>query len=175
MLYLESYNETTSARRSTGDRHKAPVQKAREMVWYPDLCSPIVTRYQDRFNYEQIQRRLQEALENDGEVASVEEIARQMGCKRQLLWTNFPDLCNQLSACRFVTRKKQHNERIVVICEEIHSVAIQLYSQGIYPSARQISKQLSDPHAIRTKEGHETWRQVLNKLGYSTEHLTQYT
>jgi AraC-like DNA-binding protein len=29
---------------------------------FPDLCRAVVTRYRERFDYEQIQRRLQEVL-----------------------------------------------------------------------------------------------------------------
>ncbi len=30
---------------------------------------------------------------------------------------------------------------------------------------------LGNPHAIRTKEGHEAWHLALEELGYPTDHL----
>jgi hypothetical protein len=60
-------------------------------------------------------------------------------------------------------------------CNEIRQAAYLLHSQGTYPSARQVTKQLSDPHVIRTKEGHEAWCQVLEELGYPAGHLKKYT
>lgn len=141
---------------------------------YPELCGAIVTRYQERFDYEQIQKRLQEVLASDEATPSVEELARQMGYKRHILQDGFPDLCNQVSECRLAARRRQHDERMAIICEELRNAAVLLHNQGTYPSARQISNQLSDPHAIRTKEGHEAWRKVLEELGYPVDHLKRY-
>jgi hypothetical protein len=142
---------------------------------FPDLCDAIVTRYLERFDYEQIRQRLQEVLASNEIAPSVEELARQMGYKRHILSANFPDLCRQVAERRSTARRKQREERMAPICSEIRQVALLLHSQYIYPSASQISIQLHDPHIIRTKEGHEAWRLALEELGYPTDHLKKYT
>jgi len=142
---------------------------------FPDLCHAVVTRYRERFDYERIQRRLQEVLASNEGAPSVDELAREMGYGRHIFWANFPYLCNQVAERRSAARRKQHDERMAIHCNEIRQVADHLHSQGIYPSARQVTKQLSDPHAIRTKEGHEAWCQALEELGYPAGHLKKYT
>jgi AraC-like DNA-binding protein len=142
---------------------------------FPDLCRAVVTRYHERFAYAQIQRRLQEVLANEEEASSVDELARQMGYNHHILWANFPGLCNQVKERGSAARRKQHNERMATLCNEIRQAVFLLHSQGVYPSARQVFQRLSNIHAIRTKEGHEAWRQALEELGYPTSHLKKYS
>jgi len=141
---------------------------------FPDHCAAIVMRYRERFNYEQMQRRLQEVLANEEETLSVFEIAREMGYNYTIFKDNFPALCNQIKKRCATARRKHHDERVAMYCNEIRQVALILHDQGKYPSSWQIVKQLSDPHTIRTKEGHETWRQILEELGYPTGHLEKF-
>ena len=141
---------------------------------FPDLCRAVVTRYRKRFDYKQVQRRLQDVLTSD-EAPSVDELARQMGYGCHIFRANFPDLCNQVTERRSTTRKKQHDERMAALCHEIRQAAFHLHQQGTYPNARQVRKQLSNPHTMRTKEGHEAWCQALEELGYPTCHLKKYT
>lgn len=142
---------------------------------FPDLCRAVVARYRKRFDYEQIQRRLQDVLASDEEAPSVDELARQMGYGCHIFRANFPDLCNQVTERRSTARRKQHDERMAVLCHEIRQAVFHLHRQGTYPSARQVRKQLSNPHAIRTKEGHGAWCQALEELGYPTGHMIKYT
>ena len=90
---------------------------------------------------------------------------------RHIFRANFPDLCNQVTERRSTARRRQHDERMATHCNEIRQVAFHLHGQGTYPSAKQITKQLSYPQAIRTREGHEAWRLILEELGYTTGHL----
>jgi len=141
---------------------------------FPDLCHAIITRYRERFDYELIQRRLQEILASDEEAPSINELARQMGYNNHILWANFPGLCNQVTERRSAARRKQYDERMATLCNEIRQATFLLHSQGMYPSARQVFQLLGDPHAILRKEGHEAWCQALQELGYPTDHLKKY-
>ena len=138
---------------------------------FPNLCRAVVTRYRERFDYEQVQRRLQDVLTSDGGTPSVGELARQMGYGCHIFRANFPDLCNQVTERRSTARRRQHDERMATHCNEIRQVAFHLHGQGTYPSAKQVTKQQSYPQAIRTREGHEAWRLILEELGYTTGHL----
>jgi hypothetical protein len=113
-------------------------------------------------------------LANEEETRSVFEIAQEMGYNYLVFKDNFPDLCNQIKKRCATARRKHHDEWVAMYCSEIRQVALLLHDQGKCPGAWQIAKQLSDPHTIRTKEGHETWRQILEELGYPVEHLKKY-
>ncbi len=142
--------------------------------YFPDLCSAIVTRYRERFDYTFIEQRLHEALNSNTEAPAVYELAREMGYERHVVKDKFPELCKQISMRRYTERRKQKEERMTPLCNDIRQAVYIIHSQGIYPSARQVTKQLSDTHVIRTKEGHEAWRQALKELGYPVDHLKVY-
>ncbi len=141
---------------------------------FPALCRAVVTRYRERFDYEQIHRRLKEVLANNQETPSVKKLARQMGYGSHIFWIKFPDLCNQVTERRSTARRKHHNERIATHCNEIRKATALLHNQGVYPSSWRVAKQLSNPHFIRTREGHEAWRVGLEELAYPTDHLKKY-
>ena len=140
---------------------------------FPDLCQAVVTCYRERFDYEQIQRELQEILASE-EAPSVDELARRMGYRHHILWANFSDLCTQIAERRAAARRKHHEERIAAYCSEIHRIVFHLHNQGMYPSSGQVIQRLGKPHALRTQEGHEAWRLTLQELGYPTGHLKKY-
>jgi len=141
---------------------------------FPDLCRAVVTHYHERFDYEQVRRRLQDVLTSDEGTPSVDELARQMGYGRNIFRTNFPDLCKQVSERRSAVLRNHHKERMATLCNEIRQAAFHLHRQGTYPSKRQVSKQLSDPQAMRAREAYEAWRLTLEELGYPTDHLKKY-
>ena len=142
--------------------------------YFPDLCQAVVMRYRERFDYEQVQQRLQEVLTSNEEVPSLSELARQMGYGISTIWFHYTDLCKQISARYRAQQRKQHEERMVGICEQIRQVMRILHKQGIYPGARQVSERLNNPHILRTIEGHEAWRLTLEELGYPTDTLKRY-
>jgi AraC-like DNA-binding protein len=79
--------------------------------YFPELCQAIVTRYQERFGYEQIRQHLQDTIIS-GRVTSVTEIARNLGCRPSSLFTLYPDLCKQIVERRRVALKRQHEHRV---------------------------------------------------------------
>ncbi len=142
--------------------------------YFPDLCQAIVVRYRERFDYEQVQQRLQEVLNSNEEVPSVSELARQLGYGVDTIWFHCTDLCKQISERYLAQQRKQHEERMAAICEQIRQVMLILHKEGIYPGARQVSERLNNRHILRTIEGHEAWRLTLEELGYPTDKLKRY-
>jgi AraC-like DNA-binding protein len=142
--------------------------------YFPDLCQAVVMRYRRRFDYEQVRQRLQEVLNSNEEVPPVSELAKQIGYGAKMIWGNFSDLCKQISARYRAQQQKQHEERMAAICEQIRQVMLILHRQGIYPGARQVYEQLNNRHILRTIEGHEAWRLMLEELGYPTDKLKRY-
>lgn len=141
---------------------------------FPNLCRDVVTRYRERVDYACIEQRLREVLASEEEVPAVYAIAREVGYARHILYHNFTDLCQQISTRRYAERRMKRQERMAVVGEEIRQVVLQLHEQHMYPSARQVSKLISDQHALRTKEGHEAWMIILQELGYPTDTLRKY-
>ena len=142
--------------------------------YFPDLCQAVVKRYRERFDYEQVRQGLQKVLNSEEEVPPVTELARQMGYGANTIWANFTDLCRQISARYRAQQQKRNEERTAALCEQIRQVMLLLHRQGIYPGARQTFEQLNNPHILRTIEGHEAWRLMLEELGYPTDKLKRY-
>jgi hypothetical protein len=143
--------------------------------YFPDLCRAIVTRYRERFDDARIEQQLREVLASNAEAPAVQELAREMGYKRQFILDRFPDLCKLISRRRYAERRRRREERIALLCREIRQGAYHLHSQGIYPSARQVSQELGVSHAILSEAGRDAWCQALEALGYPTAHLKKYT
>jgi hypothetical protein len=143
--------------------------------YFPDLCRAIVTRYRERFDDARIEQQLREVLASNAEAPAVQELAREMGYKRQFILDRFPDLCKQISRRRYAERRRRREERIALLCREIRQGAYHLHSQGIYPSARRVSQELGVSHAILSEAGRDAWCQALEALGYPTAHLKKYT
>lgn len=134
---------------------------------FPDLCDAIVARYCGRIDNERVRQRLQEVLLGEKDTPSVNELSRQLGYPRHILVRRFPELCKKIALRRLAERKLRHTELVERICKEIRQAVLTLHQQGIYPTARQVAKLLSDPNLIRAKDGHEQWRAMLSSLGYS--------
>lgn len=139
--------------------------------YFPDLCRAVVTRYRERFDNVRIEQQLREVLASNAEVPAVGELARGMGYKRHILWGRFPDLCRQISRRRYVERRRRREERIALLCQAIRQVAYRLHGQGMYPSARRISQELGNSHAVLSEAGRQAWCQTVEALGYPTVHL----
>jgi len=104
----------------------------------------------------------------------VSELARQLGYSASLIWNHFTDLCKCISARYRAQKRKQHEERVRVVREEIRQAVLLLHTKGIYPSAKRVSFLLKNRHSIRTIEGHEAWRLALAELGYPTDAIKRY-
>src|SRR6266487_792781 len=141
---------------------------------FPDLCKAVARRYRERFDYELMEKHLRSALAGCGMTPTIGEIARELGYKRHNLWGKFPDLCKQIAERCRMEQNERHKERVTKFCSEIRCAVLTLHQQGIYPSTRRISKIISYPYAVRSKEGYETWIMMLEELGYSTEKLKKH-
>ena len=142
--------------------------------YFPELCQAVVARYRGRFDDQRVQQRLQNVLASDEDVPSVSELARQLGYSTYLIWNHFTDLCKRISARYRDLKRKQHEERVRAVCEEIHKAVLLLHNQGVYPGAKRVSLLLENRHSIRTFEGHEAWRLMLAELGYPTDSIKRY-
>lgn len=80
------------------------------------------------------------SVASDEVALSVDELARQMGYGRHILWADFPDLCNQVSVGCSTARRKHHEERMATICSEIGQAALLFHKQSTRPFRCGINK-----------------------------------
>lgn len=142
--------------------------------YFPELCQALVARSRGRFDDQRVQQRLQEVLASDEDVPSVTELARQLEYRVDLIRHHFTDLCKRISARYLAQKRKQCEERVKAVCEEIRQAVLLLHNQGIYPGAKHVSLLLKNRHSVRSIEGHEAWRLMLAELGYPTDALKRY-
>jgi len=132
--------------------------------YFPDLCQAVVTRYRERFNYEELRMCLQEALTSN-EVVSVKEVVQQLGCSTSLAYERFPDLYKQVVMRWRTAQRKRHEQRIENDCNSIKQAILVLKEQGIFPSERRISSILCDRYIMRKKEYKLMRLRIIDELG----------
>ena len=77
-----------------------------------------------------------------------------------------PDLCEELVFRYKNYRVQLKEERIINISEEIETQMIDLQDRGVYPSIKQIQKEISDPNVFIKDTYRDIWREKMLKLGY---------
>lgn len=132
--------------------------------YFSILCQAVLTKWRERFDYERIEQRLNEVLNSCEEVLSVCELAREMNCPYHILYDKFTNLCQQISARRYIERKVRREEKMTEVGKNIRQAVLQLHDQKVYPSTGQTRKLLVDPHVLRTKEGRKAWLLALQEL-----------
>lgn len=138
------------------------------LMYFPDLCESVVSRYRNRFDHQRYQKRLLEELAKEGSPLSVKELAMELGCSHLYLRGLYPDECRQLSERRRVERHKRSQDRKQTELEELEQVMVTLHQQNIYPSQRQVRKLLSNHSSLMiNREVRQAWQENLEKLGYS--------
>lgn len=97
---------------------------------------------------------------------SMREVARRLQFDLSGLYKSCPDLCQIISA-RFANyRAEKRAERIQRLCEETRQAISLLHAQGRYPSQSQVSKRLSAPGSFWVPEVHQTWKEMIQQLGW---------
>jgi TniQ len=137
--------------------------------YFPVLCQAIITKRRERFEYERIEKRLNEVLNCSEEVPSVNELAREMNYPQHIFRDNFRNLCQQISARRYAERNVRHVEKQAAIAKGIRQAVIQLHKQNIYPGIRQVCRLLDDKQVLRPEQNHEVWLLALQDLGYNID------
>ncbi|WP_222838801.1 TniQ family protein, partial [Nostoc cycadae] len=122
-----------------------------------DLCKAIAARhaeYEKAIRLQQLQHFLEEVVRSyEYPPPSLQEIARRLDKKSvHSLDNHFPELCSIISERYAIYRQECKKRRVENLSQEIRSVAFQLHSQGIEPTASRISVHLKKPGSIIQKE-----------------------
>jgi AraC-like DNA-binding protein len=134
---------------------------------FPDLTRELIARNQERFSFDNVQKRLLAVLADNSEpFPSLKGTAQRLGCSVSILQTRCPDLCRKISERYKEYLHRRHEARILVLCEEVRQTVLNLHEQGIYPSARQVSSYLRNSKLMLTREVHEFWQDMLTELGW---------
>ncbi|MBE9207604.1 TniQ family protein [Nostoc sp. LEGE 06077] len=103
-----------------------------------------------RFDADKVKQNIEAILESDEYPApSMEEVARRLKCDRRTIFRYFPDLCHAISARYLKGRKARFEHNIEQSCEEIRQITQKLWNQGIYPSEKRVSEQMTMPGNLR--------------------------
>lgn len=139
--------------------------------YFPDLSQAVVRRVRNRIDHTRIQHCLQEVLASSAPVPSLNDLARQLGYNPSTIRRAFPGLCQQARARRRAEQKHQYENRMILICAKVRQVMETLHREGTYPSAYKVANLLGDPHIIRQEKLRDTWRGMLEELGYREKRL----
>jgi hypothetical protein len=78
--------------------------------------------------------------------------------------TRCPELCREIVERYKKYRHRRHEAKISALCEVVQQAVLRLHERGIYPSSRQVSRSLSNPKVMLTKEVYEFWQNMLVEL-----------
>src|SRR5207302_7441971 len=96
---------------------------------------------------------------------SVGQIAHRLGIGGTTLRGLFPQECALITAQHQAARAERAKQRSAQTYEEVRQVTIALYEQGVFPSAKRVIAQLSNPSKLRKAEGLTAWHATRRELG----------
>ena len=120
-----------------------------------------------RFGAQILRRKLEAVLEEQEEpFPSLQEVARQLGTSIPTMRRHCPELCSKIVARHIEYIQARKLKRAEEIASEIKQVALQIHSEGAYPSHDRVAARLVRKGCLRNAEARQVWHQVLRELGY---------
>jgi hypothetical protein len=105
-------------------------------------------RASSEFDESALKQLLTETLK-DNPPSSMQSVARRLRIPTRTLRRRFPKICKNISLRYCNYRESLKAENIEAVCAEVHSVASQLYQEGLEPTRSRIAKRLSKPAYFR--------------------------
>lgn len=138
---------------------------------FPELCKKIISnfeKYQEKVRLQEIERI--EKLINDALIAeppiSLADFSKFTGVSISTAKRYAPDLCDELVAKYKNYRAQLKEEKIKNISVEIETQMIKLQDKGVYPSIKQIQKEISNPNVFIKDIYRAIWKEKMLKFGY---------
>ena len=119
----------------------------------------------DQVDRERCQRLIQAVLEGEEEPLGVCQIAKRLGYDVRQLKYYFPQECRVLTQRAKEYRKQRAEQYVVQACDEVQQVVMVLHAQGIFPSYKKVSAQLSNPALFLVPRVRSTWHATRQALG----------
>jgi transcriptional regulator with XRE-family HTH domain len=150
LLLITDNKEALKEALNTGEIHRLPRQK--------------------HFSPQPVNRELASALIQavlDGREApmGVRQLERRLGLGARTLIYHFPQECALVTTQYQAYRAEQARLRIEQGCSEVRQATLMLYSEGINPSAKHVTRKLSDSGVMRKPEGLTAWHAARCELG----------
>ncbi|BAT53463.1 TetR family transcriptional regulator [Nostoc sp. NIES-3756] len=118
------------------------------------------------FEADEVKQNLEAVLEsNEFPAPSMEEVARRLQCDRRSIFKYFPDLCHAISSRYLSDRKAILENKIEQCCEEIRQITLNLHNQGIYPSEKSVSEQMTMPGYLRYRKVRLALQEIQSQSG----------
>jgi hypothetical protein len=96
---------------------------------------------------------------------TMNEVAKQIGYDRRVIFSYFPKLCHDIAEKHRCYRKAIRLVKIEAYSQEVKQIAFQLHQKGEYPSECRIAEQMSKPGAFRYKKVRLALRKARQDLG----------
>lgn len=150
LLLITDNKEALKEALNTGEIHRLPRQKH---------FSP------QPVNREQASALIQAVLDGREAPMGVRQLERRLGLGARTLIYHFPQECALVTTHFQAYRAEQARMRMEQGCSEVRQATLMLYSEGINPSAKHVTKKLSDSGVMRTPEGLTAWHAARCELG----------
>jgi transcriptional regulator with XRE-family HTH domain len=95
----------------------------------------------------------------------VRQLERRLGLGARTLIYHFPHECALVTTHFQAYRAEQARLRMEQECSEVRQATLMLYSEGINPSAKHVTRKLSGSGVMRTPEGLTAWHAARCELG----------
>lgn len=120
---------------------------------FPRLCMRLSEHWLKRReeNWGRVRTLLQDALRNDPP-SHLKAIAKQLKLSHTSLYQHFPQLCHEIAARYAFQRQQIRVLKQESLRNEVRTIAITLYKQGIYPSVRKVSRHLSKALSLKSSK-----------------------
>src|SRR5260370_1109046 len=138
-------------------QHEKPMSLVRKRQFVG--CRPA------QVDRERCQRLIQAVLEGEEEPLGGCQRAKRLGYDVRQLKYYFPQECQVLTQRAKEYRKKRAEQYVVQACDEVQQGLMTLHAQGIFPSYKKVSAQLSNPALFLMPQVRSTWRATRQALG----------
>ncbi len=98
---------------------------------------------------------------------SMKEVAKRVGHSIHTLKRISPDVCKAISARYLQYLSESHKASIQRKCDKVRQTMLILHAQEIYPSLRQVRKNLKNPNILMDPNVYHAWKEMLKELGWT--------
>jgi hypothetical protein len=125
---------------------------------------PVPRRTQASVDQDRCLALIHAVLDGSEKPLGLHQLSERLGCSERILLYYFREECALITRQAREHRKRQGEQRLLKIRDEVRQQALSLHAQGIYPSQMKVSNLLS-PGLMRSSVAREAWHEALRELG----------
>lgn len=139
---------------------------------FPDLCRALTAKRHAPIDAEELRQILRGYLAPlHAPPVSFAEVARQLKVSKNTISRLCPDEVKAISVQYLTYQANMNQQRKQRLADEARQVTLQLYAEGIYPSAVRVMERLSKPGNMKLVEVFNAWKQVVSELNLSSSNI----